>query len=62
MSTQVLFSCINTVIGESVPQGYDILHTPRLGQKGGGVAVVFNKDLDVKLHVKSRTLSIWNAL
>ena len=37
------------VLSELVPSGYSILHMPRSGKRGGGVAVVFAKGLDIKL-------------
>ena len=43
----------NGVINETVPQGYGIAHVPRLEKRGGGIAVIFNKGLDVKHQVNT---------
>ena len=36
------------VIGEAVPQGYGFVHEPRIGKRGGGIALVYNRGLDVE--------------
>ena len=38
----------NQVLKELVPMDYDIIHSPRHGKRGGGVAVIFKKGLSVK--------------
>lgn len=40
--------CDDGVINQLVPTGYDIVHMPRKGQRGGGLAVIFSTSLDVK--------------
>jgi hypothetical protein len=32
-----------------IPSGYDIHHVSRIGQKGGGVALIYNQSAEVKL-------------
>ena len=36
------------VIGEAVPQGYGFVQEPRIGKRGGGIALVYNRGLDVE--------------
>ncbi|CAC5424857.1 unnamed protein product [Mytilus coruscus] len=36
------------IISEITPDGYDLHHVARTNRKGGGVAVIFNKSLEVK--------------
>jgi len=35
-------------LGDLTPNGYKLRHLPRSGKKGGGVAVLYKKSLDVK--------------
>jgi len=41
----------------TTPNGYDIIHKPRTRGKGGGVAVIFKKELTVKLQTSDSFLS-----
>ena len=36
------------IISEITPDGYDLHHVARTSRKGGGVAIIFNKSLEVK--------------
>lgn len=35
----------NAVLQDLVPNGYDVIHNPRVNRKGGGVAIFFRKNI-----------------
>ena len=37
----------NIVLGDLIPDGYDLYHVPRQHQRGGGVALIYNKSLSL---------------
>ena len=37
------------------PQGYNLIHEPRQGKQGGGVAIMTNNKFDVSLKICSKT-------
>ena len=43
------------VVAEMIPSGYDIHHVSRIGQKGGGVALIYNRSAEVKLVKQQNT-------
>jgi len=45
----------NIVLGDLIPDGYDFYHVPRIQQRGGGVALIYNKSLSLST-MKSDTI------
>lgn len=43
------------VVAEMIPSGYDIHHISRIGQKGGGVALIYNRSAEVKVVKQQNT-------
>ncbi|CAG2249207.1 unnamed protein product [Mytilus edulis] len=50
------------IISEITPDGYDLHHVARTSRKGGGVAVIFNKSLEVKLVSSKHSFSHFELL
>ena len=52
----------NQIIGDTCPQGYRMFHTPRkLGQRGGGVGLMFKTSLDLRRVTKDVVASNFSA-
>ena len=52
----------NQIIGDTCPQGYRMLHTPRkLGQRGGGVGLMFKTSLGLRTVTKDVVASNFSA-
>jgi len=51
-----------SVIAEITPDSYDLKHISRNDRKGGGVAVIFNKNLDVKPVASKNSFSHFELL
>ena len=48
------------ILNDVAPQGYSVIHSPRVGRKkrgGGGIAVIYRTDLDCKI-VKDSSLNV----